>query len=111
MKLENIFKKQKTPIYEDFSPSQGSPVTPASSDKADIDNFLSANANNEIVFSPQLDTVDIELAHFILCKLASDLAYVPSPLVLQAIRTINALVSLGRAQMRLDTELGAVRMI
>lgn len=55
----------------------------------EIDRFLIAHGNNEIATCPRLDSVEIELATFFILKLGSNPTYVPSRLVVQAIRSIN----------------------
>jgi hypothetical protein len=98
MKLENITAGRKRVERSEtgkFPPS----VTSGEERKLshpEIAELLDANTGNAILTAPLLAMDEREMAVFIINKLDAEEHYVPSMMVLDAIRSINAKVALGR---------------
>jgi hypothetical protein len=98
MKLKDIteMKSPKPTGTPNLLTSTGGRVAQRNTSHPELPELLNARNDNKLFSCILLAPDELELATFIIDKLDNDPDYIPSMLVLDAVRSINVKVALGR---------------
>ena len=90
MKLSNIAPPRPLLSGKKNRLTEATGISQMTVDRMEIDRLATANSSNSLLLSQHLDELEIDLAQQVLLKISSQPTYIPSQLVMQFVRGLNA---------------------
>lgn len=90
MKLSNIAPHRSSISGKRNQLAEATGISQMTVDRMELDRLATASSSNSLLLSRNLDELEIELAQQVLLKISSQPMYVPSQLVMQFVRGLNA---------------------